>query len=201
MRTSQKNDQPDKNEPQPIGKAILILLPIYVLIGGYAIWQVRNNCLLHREDCGYYGLFETVLSDRFVLLGSIIVLGMLLSITWHTIGLARDGKLGIQQDPPERKFNVSGLTVAIVVFLIYLGGSLAILMSATNDLGQFDANNPDIFVWTIMGPQYGCALVFMVLWHLNDYFVKPVSNIVLLLLFLATFGSIYLFIKSTIGNY
>jgi hypothetical protein len=198
MANDTKSNQSDKNEPQPIGKAIRVLLPIYVLIGGFAIWQVRKTCLLQRDDCDYYGLLESVLSDRLLLIGSVIILGVLLQITWHIVGLARAGKLGIQQDPPERKFNVSGLMVALVVFLVYLGGSLVILISTTNDLGQFDAGNPNIFVWTIMGPQYGCAFVFMVLWHLNEYFVKPVSNIVLLLLFLATFGSIYLFIKSII---
>ncbi len=200
MANDSKSNLPDKHDPQSIGKAILVLLPIYVLIGGFAIWQVRKTCLLQRDDCDFYGLFESVLSDRLLLIGSVIILGVLFQITWHIVGLARAGKLGIQQDPPERKFNVSGLMVALVVFLVYLGGSLVILISATNDLGQFDADNPNIFVWTIMGPQYGCALVFMVLWHLNEYFVKPVSNIVLLLLFLATFGSIYLFIKSIIWN-
>ena len=90
--------------------------------------------------------------------------------------------------------------VAFVVFLLYLGGSLAILISATNDLGQFDADNPEIFVWKIMGPLYGSVFVWMTFWHMNEYFVKPVSNIVLLLLFSATFGSISLFVKSTIWN-
>jgi len=200
MANDTKSNQAGKNEPQSIGKAILVLLPIYVLIGGSAIWQVRRTCLLQRDNCDFYGLLEAVQSDRLLLIGSVIVLGALLQITWHIFGLARAGKLGVQQDPPKRKLEVSGLMIAIVVFLVYLGGSLVILISATNDFGQFDVDNPNTFVWTIMGPQYGCAFVFLVLWHLNDYFVKPASNIVLLLLFLATFSSIYLFIRSIVWN-
>lgn len=198
MANDSKINPPEKNEPQSIGKAILFLLPIYLVIGGFAIWQLRKTCLLQRDDCDYAGLLESVLSNRVLLLGSVIVLAVLLQITWHTVGLARTGQLGVQQDPPEPKFNVSGLIVALVVFSVYLGGSFLILTGATNEFGVLDTDQPNIFVWKLMGPQYGCALVFLVLWHLNEYFVKPVSNGVLLLLFLTTFGLIYLFTKSII---
>ena len=198
MANDSKSNTPEGKEPQSIGKAILFLLPIYLLIGGFAIWQVRKSCLLQRDDCDYAGLLESVLSNRVLLAGSVIGLAVLLQVTWHTVGLARTGQLGVQQDPPEPKFKVNGLAVALVVFLIYLGGSFLILMGATNEVGLLHTDKPNTFVWKIMGPQYGCTLVFLVLWYLNDYFIKPASNLVLFLLFLTTFGSLYLFIKSMI---
>lgn len=201
MVNETKSEQSDKNAPIPIGKAIVVLLPLYVLIGGSGIWQIRRSCLLLRDECDFYGLLDWVLSDRYSLIGSVILLGVLLHITWHIVGLARAGKLGIEEDPPEPKFNVSGVMVALVVFLLYLGGSLAILMSAANDLGSLRPDNTVVFMWKILGPIYGSTFVWMTLWHINDYFVRPVSNIVLLLLFSATAGSIYLFAKLMIGNW
>lgn len=201
MANDTQGSRRDKNTPMPIGKAIGGLLLLYALIGGPAIWRIRRNCLLQHEDCDYYGLLEWVLSDRLSLFVSIMFLSLLLFLTWQFIGLARDGKLGIEEDPPEPKYNVSGLLVALVVFFLYLGVSLAVLMSATNELGQFDDVNPNIFVWKFMGPLFGSGLVWMTFWHINDYFVKPASNVVLLLLFSATFGLVYFFAKFAIGNF
>lgn len=200
MANNTKSDQPDVNTPMSIGKAIALLLLVYVLIGGVAIRQIRETCLLEREDCDYYGLVEWVLSDRLTLIASVILLHVLLYITWNFIRLARAGKLGIEEDPPEPKFNVSGLVAALVVFVLYLGGSLAVLMSGTSDLGQLGAENAEIFVWKFLGPMYGAPVIWMIFWHMNDYFVKPVSNVVLLLLFSATFGAIYLFVKMMIWS-
>lgn len=198
MANDTKNHQRDKNAPMSIGKAIGGLLLIYVLIAGLAVWKIREICLLQRDNCGYHGLVETVLSEPLVMIASAIFLGLLIFITLHVLSRARDGTLGIEQDPPRRKFNINGFWVSLVVFLLYLGGSSMLLISGAVDPSQIDPDNANFFVWKTLGPLYGSAFVFIILWHLNDYFVKPAPAIVLLLLFAVTFGSIYLLIKSSI---
>ncbi len=182
-----------------LGKALGGLLLIYLLIGGSAIWQLRRNCLLQRDSCDYYDLLDWVLTDPISLIASVIFLGLLVFITWQFIALARANKLGIQEDTPEPRFNVSGLLVALIVFALYLGGSLAVLTSAANQLEPLDFDKMDSFFWKSLLTIKGSAIVLVVLWHLNDYFAKPASGITLLLLFGATFGSISWLIKSTLG--
>ena len=179
-----------------MAKAYRGLLLIYLLIVGLAVWKIRGICLLRRDDCGPLGLLDTVLSERLVMIGSAILLSLLVFITFHVLARARDGTLGAEQESPERKFKFNGLWVSIVVFLLYLGGSSVVVMSGS--IGPYDIgpDNVNSFVWTTLGPLYGCAFVFIVLWHLNDYFVKPASAIVLFLLFAATFASISFLIKS-----
>ena len=179
-------------------KVFLGLLVVYFSIAGLAVWKIREICLLRRDDCGYHGLIETVLSERLVMIASLILLSLLVFITFHVLARARDGTLGVEQDPPERKFNVSGFWVSIVVFLMYLGGSMVFLTIGAISPSEIGPDNVNSFVWTTLGPLYGAAIVFVVLWHLNDYFTKPVSTIVLLALFAATFGSIYILTKSSV---
>ena len=180
------------------GQAVGGLLLIYALIGGFATWKIRNICLLQRDDCGFRGLLETVLSERLVLIGSIVLLGLLVFMTLHVIVRARDGTLGVAQDPPRRKFDVNGLWVSLVVFALYLGGSAAFIASGAIDPSQINSGNASAFVWKTLAPMYGSALVFLILYHLNDYFSKPVPTIVLLLLFAATLGSVYLMLRPSI---
>ena len=181
----------------PVYKAVGGLLLVYASIGGYAVWQLRQFCLLEREDCGAPALLETMLSNRFMLIGSILVLAVLLQITWHVIKLARAGELGVEEDPPEPKFDVSGVVVAIVVFVLYLGVSLAFVLSALNDTGDLlDPMSASLFAWKLNAPMIIAPIVFAVLWHINDYFSRPAPGIVLLSLFFATGGAIYWAIKS-----
>lgn len=49
-----------------------------------------------------------------------------------------------------------------------------------------------------MGPVYGAGLVYPLMWHANDYFVKPASNLLLAGLFLVTVGAVYLMQKSIV---
>ncbi len=179
-------------------KAFGGLLLVYLVIVGGAIWQARRTCLVIRDDCGAAGLLELVLSERLMLVGSIIILLVLVFITWQFIALARANQLGVQQDDDERTLNVNGLLVSLLAFGLYLGVALVVLMSAANALEISDIDTVDSFFWTCFWVTQGALLVFAVLWHLNDSFVKPVSGFVLLLLGGITFGSLYWVMKSTI---
>ncbi len=186
-----------ERKPMPLYKAIGGLLLVYASIGGYALWQLRQSCLLEREDCDASGLLESVLSNRLTLIGSILVLAVLLQITWHFIGLARSGRLGVEEDPPEPRFDANGVVVAIVVFVMFLAISLAVLFSAIDDTAAaLDPVSASMYVWKLNGPLIAAPLVFGVLWMVNDYFSKPAPGVALLLLFFATFGALYWAIKT-----
>lgn len=172
--------------------ALLGLLPVYLLIAGLAVWKIRAICLLRRDDCGPAGILETVLADRLVMLASVILVGMLVFLTFHIVARALAGTLDDEEAPPRRRLNVNGLWVSIAVCALYLVGSYIFMMTGAISPNDVNPENVNAFVWTTLGPLYGSAFVFTLLWHLNDYFVKPVSNVVLLLLFAATFASIYL---------
>ena len=197
MDNDSELNEANQREPMPLYKAIGGLLLVYAAIGGYALWQLRQFCLLEREDCGVSGLLETTLSNRFTLIGSILVLAVLLQITWHVVGLARSGKLGVEEDPPEPKLNANGTVIAIVVFVLFLAISLAIQISALNDTGMLlDSASATLYALKLNGPLIVGPFVFGVLWIVNDYFSKPAPGIVLLLLFFATFGALYWAIKA-----
>ncbi len=196
-------DRANGNGTAAIVKAIGALLLVWALIAAPAVWRIRELCLLHREECGYSDLVDWVLSDRVSLIGAGLVLSAMLFIGWHFARMIRGGSFGIaeEDEPPARRLNVNGLWVALVVAVVYVGVSAAILTSASVDADLLDPGNVNLFVWKLMGPIYGVPLVFMILWHLNDFIVKPVSNAVLVVLFLATFGSVYLVIKSTVLSF
>ena len=198
MSYDSENHRSGNSKPMSMGKAVGWLLLLYVLIAGSAVWRIREICLLRRDDCDFHGLLETVLSERLVIIGSALLLGLLVFITVRVFARARDGTLGVVEEPPGRKFNVNGVWVSLAVFLLYLGGAAVFLMYGAVDPSQIEPDNVNTFVLGTLGPMYGCAIVFFVLWHANDYFLRPASTLVLILLFAMTFGSVYLMIKSSI---
>ncbi len=182
----------------PLYKGVAGLLVLYLLIGGSAVWQLRRVCMLAREDCGLSGLLHTVLSSWAALIASILIVAVLLQLTWHLISRARAGTLGVQEEEPKPKFNGSGLVFTIVVFVLYLAIALAIILSANMDHDILDEGAANLFFWKLNGPILGATVVFGILWHVNDYFSKPAPGLLLLLLFFATFGTIYWAIKSLV---
>jgi len=187
----------EKTAPMPLGKAIGWLVPLYLLIALPTIWRIREICLLQRDECGYHGLLETVLSERLILIASVLILGLLVVLTSHVLARARAGTLGVELDPPGRRLNVSGLMVALVVSVLYTSGSLVILTSAASELEPFSVEKADSFFWKSMWAIQGTMFVFLALWHLNDYFVRPASKTALILLFFVTLGSVYWIGRST----
>lgn len=193
-------DQANADRPMTMGKAFGALLLIYALIGGSAVWKIRSICLLDRDECGFDAFLETVLSHRLVLIASVIFLGLLIHITWHIVGRARAGTLGVEEDPPEPKYNVNGLWVSLVVFLSYLGGAALFITSGAIDPSEINTGNAFWFALKTLAPLYGLAFVLFTLLHLNDYFVKPAPVIAIILLFAVTIGVVYSMLKSTISN-
>lgn len=200
MTNSAKGLSEEEKIPMPIGKAIGVLFVIYALIIGPAVWKIRSTCLLVHGSCDYRDLLEFVLSEPLMLIGSAVLLGAIITITWHFVGLARSNRLGIPADEPEGRWNVNGLLISLLVFALYLGVALAILTSTANGLDIREIDTVDTFMWTSFWTVKGSAIVYLLLWHLNDYFVKPASGFLLLLLFGVTFGSLYWLAKSAIST-
>ncbi len=189
----------DSDKPMSIGKMFVFLGVIYLLIGGSATWQLRRTCLIERDDCGIAGLLEWIPTSPFSLAGAIVMLLVLVSITWQTIKLKREGKLGVPQEEPEPRFNANGLLVSLVVCALYLGGAMVMLSMAGSGLEEFDPDRIMWFSFKTYGAMFGASLVFMILFHLNEEFTKPAPVLVLLLLFGLTAGAIYLYYKSAMG--
>ena len=190
MSNDLEHSEQRQRKPMPPLKAIGSLVLLYVLIGGPALWKLRRNCLLESDSCNGVALFEWALSDRLSLIASVIILAILLQISWHFIGLIRHG-IPVEEEKPKRRFNVHGLAVAIVVNLLYLAIALPILAGALGNIGSLDESDVNSFVWRTIGPMYGASIVLLVLWYVNDYFVKPAPLAVLFLLFLGNLGLFY----------
>ena len=166
-----------------IAKGISFLVLFYLLISGSVIWQVRQICLIQRDECGYYDFLDTVFSSRLITIACAMFVGLMIFITTHVVSRLRDNTLGIEQEePPRRQLNVNGHLVALVVFALYLSGSLVVLTSAAGNLTPFHEDKLESFVWKAVLAAQGPLILSMVIWHLNDYFVKPASKILLLLL-------------------
>lgn len=193
-----ENMEPEKRTPMPLFKAVGILLLLYALIGGSAVWKLRRNCLLQQDDCNHWDLSEWVLSDRISLIASALILAVLLQITWHFVGLMRHGIPTGDKDKPKRRFKAGGLAVAIVVNIFYVAIALGIQLSAIGDLHSVDESNLDLLMWRMIGPILGALFVFSILVHVNDYFVKPAPLVALFLLFIANIGTIYYAGKSVL---
>lgn len=198
MAQESERNPSKETEPMPLYKAFGWLLPLYLLIGGYAVWQLRRLCLLERDSCGFSELLESAMSSWLTLIGSILILAVLLQITWHIISRARAGTLGVQEDEPEPRFNGSGLLVSIIIFALYLGIALAVIVSANGGHDILDEAAANLFFWKLNGPLLGSTIVFAIVWHVNDLFSKPAPGFVLLLLFFAMFGAIYWAIGSLV---
>ena len=200
MVDSSQDLSEEDNVPMPVARALGALLVVYALILGPAIWKIRSACLVLHDNCNYHGLVEFVLSEPYMVAGSAILLGAIITITWHFAGLARSNRLGIEADELERRWNVNGLMVSLLVFVLYLGVGLTILTGTASALDIREIGSVDTFFWTAFVTIKGSAIVYLVLWHVNDYFAKPAPGIVLLLLFGVTFGSLYWLAKSAILN-
>lgn len=180
-------------------KGIGFLALFWLVIVSSLAWQVRDICLLQRDACDYYDLIDTVFSSRFVTIACVLFIGLLIFVTTHVVARLRANTLGIQQDePPKRQFNINGHFVAIFVFALYLGGSLVILMSAAGDLEPFHVDKFESFMWKAVWTAHGSLLLAIVVWHLNHYFVKPASIILLIILSCVTLGSIYWIVQSAL---
>ena len=181
-----------------IAKGIGFLVLFYLLIAGSVVWRVRELCLLQHDGCDYYDLLDTVFSSRLITIACAVFVGLLIFVTAHVVARLRDNTLGIDLDPPERQYNVNGYMVALVVFPLYLGGALVLLTSAASDLGQFHEDKVISFFWRAFWVMQGSLILLMIVWHLNDYFVKPASRILLFLIFIVTLGSIGWIVNSAL---
>ena len=198
MARDSEHDTAEQRKPMPLYKAFGWLLPLYLLIGGYAVWQLRRLCLLEHESCGVSELLDAAMSSWLTMIGSILIIAILMQLTWHIISRARAGTLGVQEDEPEPRFNGSGLPVAIVIFALYLGIALSVIVSATGDFDILDEAAANLYFWKLNGPLLGSTIVFAIVWHVNDLFSKPAHGFVLLLLFFGMFGAIYWAIGSLV---
>jgi hypothetical protein len=181
-----------------IPKAVGYLMLLYLLIAAPAVWQVRKICLIERDDCDYHGLLDTVASSWSLLVSCLLVIGSLVFFSAYVYMRARDNTLEIEQDSPGREFNVNGYLVLLVVFPLYFGGSLVVLLSAAKALESSSFEAIDSFFWKSIWATMGSLIVFSALWHFNEYLVKPASRILLFLLFFLTLGSISWIVKSTL---
>ena len=190
----------DRREPMSVGKGIAALLVICGLIGGVAVWQIRQTCLVVSDACDFPGLVALALSDRLLLLGSLIVLAALIHITWIFVRLIRANEPDADGHDAGPQFNVSALPVVLVIFLLWLGGSMLMVFGAvTEHLDDIlDPDKASWFVWAIVLALHGTIVIYAILWHVNDYFAKPVSVVLLIFLLLATLGSNYLVLRATL---
>ncbi len=111
---------------------------------------------------------------------------------------ARDNTLEIEQDSQRREFDVNGYLVLLVVFPLYFGGSLVVLLSAAKALESSSFEAIDSFFWKRIWVTMGSLIVFSALSQFNEYLVKPASRILLFLLFFLTLGSISWIVNSTL---
>jgi hypothetical protein len=166
-----------------ITKGIGFLLLFYLIISGSVVWRVRQICLLQLDECGYYDLLDTVFSSRLITTAIAMFVGLMVFVTAHVISRLRNNTLGIEQEePPKRRFKVNGNLVAFIVFALYLGGALMVLTRAAGNLTAFHEDKLESFIWTMALVAQGPLILPLVLWHLNDYLVKPASKILLFLL-------------------
>lgn len=180
-------------------RKLLLILVATPLIAGPAMWKLNQLCQLSQDSCDAWGMLHFVLSDRLALAGTALILMALLTVLWAVIrdplDSDEDDEEGISE---EKKVNLNATVVMLVVFVAYLGASIALLMRTSLDHVEQNPGSVSIFVWKVMGPIYGAGFVYPLLWSVNDYFVKPASNILLGVLFLTTVGAIYMAQKSIV---
>ena len=181
-----------------IAKAIGFLVLFYLLILGSVVWQVRQICLIQRDECGYYDFLDTVFSSRLITIACAMFVGLMVFVTAHVVSRLRDNTLGIEQEePPRRQFNVNGNLVALIVFALYFGGSCVVLTSAASNLTPFHEDKLESFFWRVVWAAQGPLILPLVIWHLNDYLVKPASKILLFLLSCITLVSVLWVVRTT----
>jgi hypothetical protein len=180
-------------------KGIGFLLLFYLLVGGLAIWRVREVCLLQHDTCDYYNFLDTIFSNRLVAVACALFIGLMVFVTASVFARLRDNTLGIDlEEPPRRRLNVNGHIVVIIVFAIYLIGSWVVMTSAASDLASHDEGRVESFFWKAIWAMNGALILPMVMWHLNDYFVKPASKILLALLSFVTLGTVFWIARSAL---
>jgi hypothetical protein len=180
-------------EPKPIStaKAVVLMVPLYLLIPLPTIWGARQLCLLDREECGYGDVVDTIASNWMLQVACLLVVGLLVFITAHMAIRARQGTLGIQQDADEKRFNFNGYLLTVVAYALFVGVALAVLIDAANSLEQLSIEAMDSYFWKSYGALIGILVVATVLWHMNEYSARPAPKLLQAVLFLASLGALY----------
>jgi hypothetical protein len=136
-------------------------------------------------------MVDTVVSSKILVAGCVVLAAVLVHLTFHVITRARNNTLGVEDDSDDRRFNVNGYLVVIIITMLYAGGSAALLMDAAKDLEPFDVEKVDAYFWKAFWVSQGVLVIGLILLHLNDYLVRPVSRLFLAVLFLASLGGLY----------
>lgn len=181
-----------------IARGISFLVLFYLLIAGSVYWRIREICLLQRDNCDVYDFLDTVFSSRLITIACAVFIGLLIFVTAHVFARLKNNTLGIDLDPPGCQFNLNGNMLALVVFSLYLAGALALLTSAASDLEPFHEDKVIALFWRAFWVTQGSLVLLMVVWHLNDYFVKPASKLLLFVLFGATLGTVAWIVNSAL---
>ncbi len=172
-------------------KALGLLVPIYLLITLPVVWRIRQICLIDRNECAYRDLVDTVASSKLLMATCVLIVGLLVFLTAHVVKRARNNTLGVEEDTNERRFNGNGYLVAVVITALYLGGSVALLMDAAEGLEPFDIDKADAYFWKSFWVMQGTLILGLLLWHFNDYFLRPVSRVFLAVLFFASLSFLF----------
>ena len=180
-------------EPKPIStaKAVVLMVPLYLLIPLPTIWGARQFCLLDREECGYEGIVETIASNWILQVACLLVIGLLIFITAHIVVRARQGTLGVQQDADEQIFNFNGYLITVIAYALFVGVALAVLIDAAKSLESSSIEAINSYFWKSYGALMGIFVVATVLWHLNDYSARPAPKLLQAALFIASLGGLY----------
>lgn len=172
-------------------KAIVLMVPLYLLIPLPTILGARQFCLLDREECGYRGIVETIASNWMLQIACFLVIGLLMFITAHVVIRARQGMLGIQQDADEQRFNFNGYLLTVITYTLFVGVALAVLIDAGKSLEPLSIEAVDSYFWKSYGALIGIFVVATVLWHMNDYSARPAPKLLQAVLFVASLGGLY----------
>ena len=182
--------QLQESKPISTAKAVVLMVPLYLLIPLPTIWGARQFCLLDREECGYEGIVETIASNWMLQVACFLVIGILIFVTAHIVIRARQGTLGIQQDADERRFNFNGYLLTVIAYTLFVGVALAVLIDAAKSLEPFSIEAMDSYFWKSYGALIGIFVVATFLWHMNEYSARPAPKLLQAVLFMASLGGL-----------